>query len=272
MNWKKILIGEWSWKRPFVLIGWVYFSLLVIALFFADRLIFQPPEADYPSDRSNFLTLSNMGGNPIAAYYRPGSEGMPTLLWSHGNAEDLSTVNAAMDGLHEMGFGVMSYDYPGYGESPGKPDEKGCYRAIEAAYRHLVEIEKIPPTHLILAGQSVGSGPTCWLASREEHGGVLLIAPFLSTFRTVTHIPLFPRDRFPNIRRIEDISTPLLVIHGEADKVIPFSHGKKLFELSPSADKTFLPIPKAGHNDLYLREPLEIFAAIQKFGIVVLPR
>ena len=272
VNWKRILIGEWSWKRPFITLAWVYGILLIVALFFADRLIFHPPQEAYPADRSNFLTLPGGGDDLIAAYYRPASEGMPTILWSHGNAENLASVKHAMDGLNEMGFGVLAYDYPGYGESTGKPNEKGCYKSIEAAYHQLVEIEKIPPTHLILAGQSVGSGPTCWLAENHEHGAVLLISPFLSAFRTVTRIPLFPGDRFPNLHHIKNISTPLLIIHGENDKVIPFADGKKLFELSPSGQKTFLPIPKAGHNDLFIKEPLLIFDAIQSLGQQIHPK
>lgn len=266
MNWKKILIGTWSWKRPFYTIACVYLSLLVIALFFADSLIFQPPSTRYSSNWENFTTINPGGSSPIATYYRPAMDDMPTILWSHGNAENLASVKHAMDGLNEMGFGVLAYDYPGYGDSPGKPSEKGCESAISSAYQFLVDEKKIPANKIILAGQSVGSGPTCWLASHEKHGGLLLISPFLSAFRTVTRIPIFPGDRFPNLHRIKEISTPLLIIHGEDDKVIPFANGKKLFELSPSAQKTFLPIPGAGHNDIFFKEPMEIFAAIQTLG------
>ena len=271
MNWKKILIGKWTWWRPLRLIVLVYAGLLTIALFFADSLIFQPPRTPYSSDEEHFIQLTNNGGPSIAAYYRPADENMPTILWSHGNAENLSSVKHAMDGLHQMGFGVLAYDYPGYGNSPGEPDEKGCYDAISSAYQFLIEDQKIPTPQIILAGQSVGSGPTCWLAEKHEHGGLLLISPFLSAFRTVTHIPLFPRDRSQNLHRINNISTPLLIIHGEEDEVIPFAHGRKLFDLSPSDQKNFLPVPKAGHNDLFVVEPLLIFNAIQSFGKQVAP-
>ncbi len=266
MNWKKILIGKWTWWRPFRLVALVYLGLLIIALFFADSLIFQAPGTPYSNEEEHFACISDKNGQNIASYYRPADENMPTLLWSHGNAENLSTVKFAMDGLNEMGFGVLAYDYPGYGNSPGQPSEEGCQDALALAYQLLVDGKKIPPSKIILAGQSVGSGPTCWLAENHEHGGVLLISPFLSAFRTITHIPLFPHDRFQNLHRIKNFSTPLLIIHGEDDEVIPFAHGKKLFELSPSDQKTFLPIPNAGHNDLFVKEPLLIFEVIQTFG------
>jgi abhydrolase domain-containing protein 17 len=266
MNWKQILVGKWSWWRPLRMAALVYLGLLIIALFFADSLIFQPPGTHYSNKAENFTLIDANNESPVSAYFRPPADDMPTILWSHGNAENLATVKHAMDGLNEMGFGVLAYDYPGYGNSPGKPDEAGCYKAIALAYQFLVSDKKIPASRIILAGQSVGSGPTCWLAENHAHGGLLLVSPFLSAFRTVTNYPLFPRDRFPNIHRIQKITTPLLIIHGENDEVIPYNQGKRLFELSPSDQKTFLPIPGAGHNDLFVIEPLLIFNAIQTFG------
>lgn len=266
MNWKRILIGNWSWSRPLKSIAFIYLVLLAIALFAADSLIFQPPGTRYSSDGQHHTTIIDSDGTSIAAYYREAKEGMPTILWSHGNAENLATVKQAMDGLHEFGYGVLAYDYPGYGESSGKPSEKGCEKAILRAYQFLIDDQKIPAKHLLLAGQSVGSGPTCWLAEHHDHGGIILISPFLSAFRTVTRIPLFPGDRFPNLHRIKNIQSPTLVIHGEEDKVIPFKDGRRLFELSASMDKTFLPIPKAGHNNIYLMGAIPIFNAIHQLS------
>jgi fermentation-respiration switch protein FrsA (DUF1100 family) len=74
----------------------------------------------------------------------------------------------------------------------------------------------------------------------------------MSAFRSVTRIPLFPGDRFPNHQHLAQVTSPLLVIHGEEDEVIPFSQGQSLFDLSPSPVKFFLPIPEVGHNDLFL--------------------
>ena len=75
--------------------------------------------------------------------------------------------------------------------------------------------------------------------------------PFMSTFRSITRIPLFPGDRFPNHNHLAEVTTPLLVIHGKKDQVIPFSQGEDLFRRSPSRQKTFLPVEHARHNDLF---------------------
>jgi len=262
MNWKKILIGTWSWKRPFYTIAWVYLLLALFAFFFADKLIFQPPGTPYPDDRSGFASLGE-GDDAIAIYHLPAAEGMPTLLWSHGNAQNLESLRPALESLHFDGYGVIAYDFPGYGESGGKPSEKGCYRAIEATYGHLITTTATPPDKIILVGQSVGSGPTCWLAAHKKHHAVVLISPFLSAFRTVTNIPIFPGDRFPNLKYITRFETPLLVIHGEDDQVIPFKHGKRLFELSPSPQKTFYSVAGAGHNDLFMNASLDLSSLIR---------
>lgn len=263
MHWKKILIGDWSWKRPFYTIAWVYILLALFAWFFADKMIFQPPGTPYPDDRTHFKIIGE-DENQIALYYKPAAQGMPTLLWSHGNAQNLESLYPALDSLHFSGYGVLGYDYPGYGESAGSPTEKGCYRAAQATYDHLTTSLGVPSEDVILVGQSVGSGPACWLASREKHRAVVLISPFLSAFRTVTKIPLFPGDRFPNHKRITQFDTPLMIIHGENDEVIPFNHGEKLFELSPSQNKTFHRIENAGHNDIFLQPSFNFVQLLQK--------
>ena len=262
MNWKKLIIGEWSWKRPFYTVAWVYLLLAVFAFFFADKLIFQPPGTPYPLDQTHFTILPD-DEETIAIYHRPARPGMPTILWSHGNAQNLGTLHRVLDDLANRGYGALSYDYPGYGFSSGKPSEKGCYRAIESTYQHALTTLETPPTNLILVGQSVGSGPTCWLAARQEHHSVVLLSPFLSAFRTVTHIPLFLGDRFPNVKNITKFSTPLLIVHGEEDQVIPFKQGEQLFNISPSKEKKFIPIPGAGHNDLFLHSSFDLTTLIQ---------
>ncbi|MDG1975329.1 MAG: alpha/beta hydrolase [Akkermansiaceae bacterium] len=257
MDWRKLLIGKWSWKRPFYTIFWCYILLTFYGYFMADNIIFQPPETPYPKNRAGFSSIGTADKTVAIFHLKPGPE-MPTILWSHGNAQNLNSLKPALESFHIRGFGVISYDYPGYGESGGKPTEKGCYEAIEETYRYLIEDQGVAPDHIILVGQSVGSGPTCWLASQKNHNSIVLISPFLSAYQTVTHIPIFPGDRFPNYRHLKKVDSPLVVIHGEKDQVVPFSNGKRLFELSPATNKKLIPIPNAGHNDIFLKSDLNL--------------
>jgi hypothetical protein len=267
MNWKKILIGKWSWKRPFISLGSIYFLLFLTSCFFADRILFVPPSPSYTSTYPDLGFLKTTENESIAYVHLLARKGMPTILYSHGNAEDLKQSEVIYAALHDRGLGVMAYDYPGYGLSTGTADEDSCQRAIQAAWKHLTD-SGIPASSIIITGRSVGSGPAVWLASREKPGGLALIAPFRSAFTAAIPTPfaIFPGDRFPNMGRIRSMHHPLLIIHGENDRVINVSHGKKLFEASPASDKELHLIPNAGHNDLFNVAGEEIISLLEDFA------
>lgn len=265
------LFGEWSWRRLFKSTAFVYGCLVIVAVFFADRLIFFPPRptsAD-PGDPALVMLGEKDGGERIATLWHPPTTAdAPVLIWTHGNAEDLGTLAPLLEIFAGTGMGVLGCDYPGYGLSEGQPDEAGCYRAIDAAFRFLTDEKGIPPERIVLVGQSLGGGPALWLAEREPGiCGLVLISPFLSAFRVGTRIPIFPRDRFLNLRRMPKITCPLLVFHGERDEVVPFSHGKKLFALHPGPAKAFVPLPEAGHNDLWNYYLDEVLAMVTDFAL-----
>jgi len=270
MNWKRLLIGKWSWKRPFASLASIYVLLALFAVFFADRLIFMPPPSSYTGDHAGLRSLETSGGESIAFVHLPASEGMPTLLYSHGNAEDLAHSQEIYDEFHANGLGVVVYDYPGYGLSTGTPGESSSQRAIMAVWKHL-NASGIPPSSIVIVGRSVGGGPSVWLASHVEPAGLVLIAPFKSAFTTAFDLPfpLFPRDRFPNLKRIRTFERPLLVIHGEDDEVIAVSHGRELVDACGSPDKAFHPIPGARHNDLFEIGGGKIFPLVRQFALRV---
>lgn len=252
MNWKRILIGKWSWKRPFISLASIYLMLLVVAVFFADRIIFLQPPSSYDKSEPGLAFVKTSEGESIAFLHLPAADGMPTLLYSHGNEEDIADSSPLYDELRASGLGIIAYDYPGYGLSTGSPNEASCQRAAMATWRHLID-SGVESSSVVIMGRSVGSGPAVWLASQVAPAGLILISPFKSAFTTAFDLPfpIFPRDRFPNFKRIRSLDLPLLVIHGEEDEVIAVSHGEELFAQSPSEDKSLKIVPKAGHNDLF---------------------
>ena len=242
-----------------------FYLLALLSLLTVDRIIFLPPPIK-KEDLQRAIELKCSDGAHVLGRYLPAEDGKPTLLWSFGNGENIVTVEKKAKQFHQAGFGVLTYNYRGYGLEYEEPSEEGCYLAIEGAYRHLVDELKVPSSKILLVGQSVGSGPTCWLATQKKHAGVVLITPFISAYRTVTGIPLFPGDRFVNIDRIEKMKERLLVIHGTADGVVPFSHGERLFKLSPSSEKEFLSIKGGGHNDLFIVASDQIMSAFDQLA------
>lgn len=252
MDWKRILIGKWSWKRPFISLASIYGLLSLTACFMADRMIFVPQVSSYTASYPKLGFVKTPENESIAYVHLPAAKGLPTLLYSHGNAEDIAQSDVLYEELNARGLGVFAYDYPGYGLATGTPTEDSCQRAIQASWDHLIG-SGIPASSIIIVGRSVGSGPAVWLASHEKPAGLALISPFRSAFTAAIPTPfsIFPGDRFPNMRRIKAMDQPLLIIHGEEDHVINVSHGKKLFAASPASDKTLKLIPNAGHNDLF---------------------
>lgn len=271
-RWRRILLGGWHWTRPLKSFAVVYGCLVLVAVFFADRLIFVPPPSTYGEDHPSLhlIDARETEDSRIATFwYPPPDEEAPVLLWTHGNAEDLGTLEPILSIFASQRVGVLGIDYPGYGQSGGSPSEDACYRAIGEGFRFLTQEKGIAADRIVIVGQSVGSGPATWLAEREpEVRGLVLISPFLSAFRAVTRVPLFPGDRFPNARRVQNLSGPLLVIHGEDDGVIPFSQGERLFQLHPGPDKAFVPLPGTGHNDLWSRDFETVLTAMMDLAIL----
>lgn len=225
----------------------VYATLAFIGCAFADRIMFQPPEASY-RDNAQIIKLESAPGVEISALYLPVRGAEYTILYSHGNAEDVGQLGDVFDIYRSLGLSVFAYDYRGYGTSQGRPSEKGCCEDIEAAYRHLTGKLKVPPSQVIIYGRSVGSGPAVWLASREESAGLVVECGFKSAFSVITGVRVLPFDKFPNIDRIKNVKCPVLIMHGRDDEVIRFKHGEALFAAAKEP-KFKLWVDGAGHND-----------------------
>jgi alpha-beta hydrolase superfamily lysophospholipase len=267
MDWKRILIGKWSWKRPFISLASIYLMLVIVAVFFADRIIFIQPPSSYGKSEPGLSFAKTSESESIAFIHLPAAAGMPTLLYSHGNEEDIADSSPLYDELHASGLGIIAYDYPGYGLSTGSPNEASCQRAAMATWQHLIK-SGVKPSSIVITGRSVGSGPAVWLASQVKPAGIILISPFKSAFTTAFNLPfaILPRDRFPNLKRISSFNLPLLVFHGEEDRVIAASHSRELFAACPSANKQLKLYPNAGHNDLFQDNGEEIVDLMAEFA------
>jgi abhydrolase domain-containing protein 17 len=235
-------------KRMLLLVAGFYLALFLYAVFLSDSVIFQPHPSSY-KDGPETLKLTTQNGKKISALFLRNPAAKFVLLVSHGNAEDLGDDRFWLEELRRAGFSVLAYDYEGYGTSEGKPTEAAAYQDESTAYDYLTRALAIAPGNIIIYGRSVGSGPAVHIAARRPAAGLVLQSPFVSAFRVLTRIPLLPFDKFPNYKDIGRVHWPVLIIHGEADRVIAPWHGRRLFELA-NGPKKYLPIPRADHNDL----------------------
>jgi len=238
-----------------------YMVMTFVIYLIAPTMIFIPPRASYQRS-PNTLLIHTADNRNIAANYYPNKNAQYTILYCHGNGTDLGLIKPLMEYFQENGFSVFAFDYHGYGQSEGKPSESATYLDAEAAYDYLVSQLKVSPKQIIVFGKSLGAAVALQLALNRKVAALVMEAPFLSAYRTVTQIPLFPFDRYNNYAKIVDLRVPLLLIHGTADKTIPFWQGKKLYEAA-TAPKIKLWVENADHNNVMAVSQSQYWQAIQ---------
>ncbi len=198
----------------------------------------------------------------------PGDRTM-TLLWCHGNAGNIShRLDNIREIHHRLGIGVFIFDYRGYGRSEGTPTEDGLYRDARAAREALIRDLGIPPERIVYFGRSLGGAVALDLALAHPPPGLILESPFLSVRamanRTLPGSGFLFKSRFDSLARIGRLREPLLILHGDADEVVPYEHGRRLYEAA-SEPKAFYTIGRAHHNDTYLVGGSGYWEAWQRF-------
>jgi hypothetical protein len=202
------------------------------------------------------VSLHTRDGVQLHAWFIPAERPRATVLFCHGNAGNISHRLDSIRLLHSLGLQVLIFDYRGYGQSEGRPSEKGSYRDVDAAWRYLLDVRGLPEDGIILFGRSLGAAVAADLASRTRPAAVILESAFTSVPDMAAGIyPWLPvrllsRYRYDNLGKIIQISAPLLLVHSRQDEIIPFSHGERLFKQAREP-KQFLEI-NGGHNDAFL--------------------
>jgi hypothetical protein len=253
------------------LLATLYFLMLMLAVF-SDHFIFQPHAPRYRVESLSLyahgpvetFTIPTANG-PIVAAWLPNPDARFTLLYSHGNGEDLGDDIAMLAEYRRAGFAVFTYDYNGYGHSAGRPSESAVFADSEAAFDFLSSTLHVPPSRIISFGHSLGAAAAIHLAASRPVAGLIAQAPFLSAFRVITQIQIAPWDKFNNARTIQKVHCPVLIAHGRRDMVIPFWHGERIYRLANQPKEHFW-LDNAGHNDVMLVSAPQWVAAIQAFA------
>ncbi len=213
------------------------------------------------------VTFLSSDGTRLHAWYVRRERPRAIILFSHGNAGNLSHRAETIRLLNRLvGVSVMLYDYRGYGRSEGRPHEKGILNDARSARAWLANREGIDPGEVVLMGRSLGGAVSVDLA---QDGARALVLE--STFTSITdmaaiHYPWLPlrrllRTRFDSMAKIQSFRGPLLQSHGNADRIVPFEVGRRLFEAA-NQPKQFLVIEGGDHND---PQPLEFYGKLIQF-------
>ena len=225
-------------------------------IFFPDKTIEGTPrEWGLPYEEVYFATEDGLRLN---GWWIPGTGSPVTLLWFHGNAGNISHRLDNITLRHDrLGINLFIFDYREYGRSEGQVSEDGTYRDGNAAVRYLRGRNDLDPARIVFLGESIGSAVAVEMAIRHGCAALILESPFLSIAEMAKvsfpflPIGLFLRTRYDTLSKIGKVRAPILIVHGEYDEIVPFRHGRRLFEAAP-APKEFYTVKGAHHNDLYL--------------------
>ncbi|HUT25916.1 MAG TPA: alpha/beta hydrolase [Sumerlaeia bacterium] len=236
-----------------------YLAFCLFVFLYQSHLLYYPQKGldltpqDAGMEYEEIILESGDEKTPIVAWYVPAREDRGTALFCHGNAGNLSGRLDIIEQYRDLGLNVLILDYRGYGRSKGRPSEEGTYEDGLAAWRYLTETRGCSPNEIVILGRSLGGAIAAWLAQRHTPGALILESAFTSVpdigAEVYPYLPvrLLSRFRYNSLARMSEIRCPVLIAHGRDDEMIPFDHGRALFEAAREP-KAFLEMTGT-HNE-----------------------
>ncbi|MGH2816524.1 MAG: alpha/beta hydrolase [Actinomycetota bacterium] len=235
---------------------------------FQRRLLYFPTPGPVPPAASVLpgaedVTFETADGLRLAGWFVPAPPGdragraRPAVLVCNGNGGDRSMRAPLAAALSRMGLAVLLFDYRGYGGNPGHPTEEGLAADARAALGYLAGRPEVDPERVVYFGESLGAAVALRLATERPPAALVLRSPFASLAEVGRrHYPVLPvslllRDRYDSAALAGRLDTPLLVVAGGRDQIVPASHSRRLFAAAPQP-KRLVVIGGADHNDLDL--------------------
>jgi len=268
--------------RILLLLLVVGLGLLFFVRWLEPRFAFFPSagESTTPSEFGvpfTAVTLTTSDGERLRAWLLTGTDSRALVVYFHGNGGNLSVWAPILSDLARHGFDVLAFDYRGYGLSTGRPTESGVYRDADAILDHVASAlsgsrprDFAQGRPIVYWGRSLGTAVAAYAASRRRPDGIILEAGFPDARAVIRSSPplallsVFSSYRFATATWLEKVPAPALVIHGDADQVIPFALGRALFD-QLTGDKTFVAIPGGDHNDARPADEHVYWGAVDAF-------
>jgi len=238
----------------YAVIGVAAFVLQRRLMYFPDPQRVSPASYNLPGVGERIIDTPD--GARLISWYAKAASHQPTILYFHGNAGNLANRSERVRRYVTRGYGVLFLSYRGYGGSTGTPSERANVADAKRAYDTLIA-DGIAPDDIIVYGESLGSGVAVQLAADNDIGGLILDAPYTTIVDVAAlaypYLPVRPfmLDRYETMRYLPRVKTPLLVLHGEDDRVIPLDMGKAVYGAA-NAPKEIATFPGAGHSDHHL--------------------
>lgn len=244
-------------------VGIGYAIVLVLVYLFQSRLVYFPevgravtatPQAYGLSFEP--VTITTEDNERLAAWWVPTENAQGAVLFFHGNAGNISHRLDYLAMFNRLRYSTLIVDYRGYGQSTGSPSEEGTYRDARASWDYLRHARAAREQDIVIVGESLGGAVAAWLAARERPRAVVLASTLTSVpdlgAQVYPFLPvrLLSRFSYDSLAAVRTIKAPLLVAHSREDDIIPYAHGRALYEAA-SEPKQFLELA-GGHNDGFL--------------------
>jgi len=220
----------------------IYFGIIALTYVFQRNLLYHPTENNYTGDE---LTVSiekvkiktQDDIELISWLYNKNFNEYKTILFLHGNAGSLKNRIHKINHFKNLNVNFLLVAWRGFNGNKGKPTEKGLYEDAESAVRWL-NLKGIPNKNIIIYGESLGTGIATEIAQNKNFAGIILESPFTSMIEAgKDKYPYLPvkfllKDKYESNKKIKNIKSPILIMHGKIDNIVPFHMGKKMYELA----------------------------------------
>jgi len=225
-----------------VIIVLIYFFILISTYFFQRDLLYHPTENNYfgdeltvPIEKIKINTEDNI--ELISWYHNKNIHKYKTILFLHGNAGSLENRIHKINHFKNIDINFLLLAWRGFNGNKGKPTEEGLYIDARSALQWL-ESKGIKKNNIIIYGESLGAGVAIEIAQNKKFAGIVLESPFTSMIAAGKNkypflpIKLLLKDKYESNKKIKNIISPILVMHGKVDKIVPFHMGKEIYDLA----------------------------------------
>ena len=219
-----------------------YFFILFSTYIFQRNLLYHPTENNYSGDKIlvdvekiKVTTQDNI--QLVAWYHKKNLNNYKTILFLHGNAGSLENRIHKINHFKDMNINFLIIAWRGFSGNKGKPTEKGLYEDARSAVMWL-KSKGVKENNIIIYGESLGTGVATEIAQNKNFAGVILESPFTSMVDAgkdkYPYLPvrLLLKDKYESDKKIKNINSPILIMHGKVDNIVPFHMGKKMYELA----------------------------------------
>ena len=226
-----------------------YIVVIIFVYFYQRNLLYHPSENNYQNDTIQFnhqeIFIKVNDEIKLKSWIiNKDLKNFKTLVFFHGNAGDLSNRIYKLNELDKLNINILLISWRGFSGNAGYPTEKNLYEDAEAAIKWLNK-KKVSNSQIILYGESLGTGVAVEIASKNNFNSIILESPFTSIENSAKiYYPYLPvsfllKDRYDSISKIKKINSPILIMHGRKDDIVPFFMGKKLFEKANSPKDSY---------------------------------